>query len=135
MPPVAGGRIMPHRLALSLAVLVVLVHSQMGASCTLCPNPQSTATLRQESSQARMVLYGTMSNAKLIPGAPGGGTTDLQIEAILKSDPFLAGKNSVTIPRYVPADPKVPPRFVIFCDISGGKLYADRGIPAKTAAV
>src|SRR5262245_24516272 len=118
------------RLTLVFVLLVLIASPTL--PCTFCPNPQTIATLRQEATQARMVLYGTMSNPKLVPGAPGGGTTELSIDAVLKSDPFLAGKNTVTIPRYVPADPKIPPRYVLFCDISGGKLYADRGIPAKT---
>jgi hypothetical protein len=124
---------MARRCVLILVLLTLLASPVL--CCTLCPNPANIATFRQEASAARMVLYGDVVSSKFIAGAPGGGTSELRIETALKADPYLAGKTSVTIPRFVPADPKSPPRYLIFCDISGGKLYADRGIQAKTPAV
>jgi hypothetical protein len=106
------------------------------AACILCGgNPQTTPTLRQDAAQARLILYGTMANPRL--GAGGdSGTTDLHIVSVVKSDPFLGDKKVVELPRYVPVtDPKDPPKFLMFCDITDGKLDPYRGVALKSAAV
>jgi hypothetical protein len=108
----------------------------LALACSLCAgNPQTTPTLRQDAAQARLILYGTMANPQL--GAGGdGGTTDLNIVNVVKSDPFLGDKKKVELPRYVPVtDPKDPPKFLVFCDVTGGKLDPYRGVSVKSPAV
>ncbi len=106
-------------------------------ACSLCSGQQS-ATLRQDAAQAKLVLYGTLLNPRLNAGTDAtasGGSTDLRIETVLKTDPFLGDKKLIELPRYVPFDPKNPPKFLVFCDIFNGKLDAYRGIPVRSAAV
>lgn len=101
-------------------------------ACTLCTgmSPEKVSTLRQDVGQAKLVLYGTLKDAKQFAGAQG--TVDLHLERTLKSDPFLGDKKVVTLPRYHPADPKNPPKFLVFCDVFQGKLDPYRGIPARS---
>lgn len=102
-------------------------------ACSLCGSMNLTrATLRDDAATARIVVYGTLANAKI--GADGRGTTDIQIETILKSDPSLGDRKVLTLQRYVPVDPKSPPKFMVFCDIINGEIDAFRGLPVKSAA-
>lgn len=105
------------------------------SACILCPgNVQTSTTLRQDAGMSKAVLYGTLTNARL-NGGVSMGTTDLSIERLLKNDPFLAGKKAVTLNRYVPADPKNPPKYVVFCDIYKGILDPYRGVQVKSPAL
>jgi hypothetical protein len=121
-----------------LTFLVLLTVPCPALPCSLCSgNPQTTVTVRMAAAQARMVIFGTMAIPRLNPaniGPPGSGTTGFHIQQVLKNDPFLAGKQILTIPRYIPVDPKSPPRFVLFCDVADGKLDPYRGLPVTTAA-
>lgn len=102
-------------------------------ACTFCQgNPQTASTLRQDVGLAKLVLYGTLVNARL---NGTGGTTDLNIERVLKNDPFIVGKKTVTLSRFIPTDPKEPPKFLVLCDIFNGKLDAYRGVPIKSPAL
>src|SRR5436190_1440355 len=100
-------------------------------ACSLCGagNPQTTLSLRQDIAQAKLVLFGSLADPKLNPGGTGG-TTKLNIERVIKNDPFLGDRKVIELPRYVPVpDPKNPPRFLVFCDIFNGKLDPYRGSP------
>lgn len=124
-------------LGIALGFLGVLHAAGSPAlACSLCGgNPQTTLSLRQDIAQAKMVLYGTLANPKLNPGGTGG-STDLVIDRIIKNDPYLNGKKVIQLPRYVPvADPKNPPKFLVFCDLVNGKLDAYRGTPVKSPAI
>lgn len=126
-----------NRLLPLAAVVGLLVPTPSPApACTFCSgiNPNAL-TLRQEAAQAKLVLYGTLENARLVPGSTAGGTTDLRIEYVLKDHPFIKGSKVVTMPRYVPIDPKTPARFLIFCDIFNGKLDPYRGNPVRSTAM
>jgi hypothetical protein len=128
---------MSRRFAAALAVAgLVLGAARPALPCSICAGVNMNAlTLRQEVGQAKLVLYGTLANPRLNPGALAGGTTDLVIERVLKDDPFLAGRNRIELPRYVPVDPKNPPKFLVFCDVFNGKLDPYRGTPAKSAVI
>jgi hypothetical protein len=118
-------------LAAAVLGLMALAHRPAPA-CTLCAggNPQMASTFRQDVDQAKMVLYGVLKNAKQFNGT--AGTVDLHIDRVLKADPFLGDKKVLTLPRYVPADPKNPPRYLVFCDVFKGKVDPYRGIPVQS---
>jgi hypothetical protein len=117
-------------------LVTLLLRPSPSPACSLCdPNAQGGLSLRQDLAQAKLVLFGSLANSRLLP-AGGGGTTDLQIERVLKNNPILGDKKVMTIGRYVPVvDPKNPPRFLVFCDVFNGKVDAYRGLPVKSAAV
>lgn len=110
------------------AVVGLLAFGGAGASpalaCLLCSGAggQPGVTLGQRAAQSRLVLYGSLANPRLADSGVGG-TTEFHIEKILKPDPFVAGRKTLELPRYLPVlDPKKPPRFLIFCDV-----YKDKG--------
>jgi hypothetical protein len=114
-------------------VALALAAPGVAAAGTLCcgPNPLTAATLRQDADSARFIVYGYLSNPRLDPS--GGGSVTLHIERVLKNDPFLANRQAVELPRYVPVqNPKQPPRFVVFCELVNGKIDPYRGTPAKS---
>src|SRR5262249_57063826 len=103
---------MPRRIVLCVAVQ--LAASAPVLACSLCSGLANRQTLRQEAAQSKLVLYGTLSNPRLNPPgavAAGDGLTDLQIDQVVKRDPFLGQKKKVELPRYVPVHPKEPPEF------------------------
>jgi hypothetical protein len=129
---------MPRRtLAALLTVALSLALGPPALPCSLCGgNYKQKPTLREEAAQssARLVLYGSLQKPRLNPD--GSGVTELQISEVLKNDTsLLAGRKVIELPRYVPvADPKDPPRFLVFCDaFDKDKLDPYRGTPLKNA--
>jgi len=74
-----------------------------------------------------MLLFGPIQNVR------GATSTELTIEAALRSDPIIARKKVLDLGRYLPADAKNPPRFLVFCDVIKDKVDAYRGIPIRSA--
>ena len=130
---------MLRRIGLGLLACLALLPCP-ARPCSICNGLQGQS-LRQDAADAKLVLYGTLTNPRLTaPNEGAGGTTDLVIESVIKSDPFLANQKVVALPRYVPVDPKSPPKFLIFCDVYKGKdgkerLDPYRGVPVKSDAV
>ena len=121
------------RRAAIAAGLFVLLLGQSARPCTYCdPNFQRRQTLRQDARQAKLVLYGTLGNPRLVGER---GMTDLNVEHAIKDDAVRDGSKVITVARYVPVDPKNPPRYVVFCDFVNGKLDPYRGTPVKGPAV
>jgi hypothetical protein len=103
--------------------------------CSLCYIQVQTATYRQDATQSKLILFGAITDSRVIPGEAGKGVSNFQIKTVLKSDPWLGKKAAVEIPRYVPvSDPKDPPKYVLFCDIFKDKLDVFRGTPVKSEA-
>src|SRR5262249_36601458 len=104
--------------------------------CSLCdPNfVKGSSTLRQKADQSKMVLYGAAINPRLNNDRLTG-TTDIKILARLRVDPILGNRDTITVPRYVPGDPKNPPKYLVFCDVFDGKIDPYLGLPARTPKV
>src|SRR5262245_56095603 len=77
-------------------------------ACSICGGDFRTRpTLRQQADRATIVVFGSLSNAKLDNDpASGGGTTELKIVQVLKSTERLAAGSTIRIPRYLPGDDK-----------------------------
>src|SRR5262245_32070848 len=113
-------------------LLLVLAGSSATSACTLCdPGNQKLQTFRQEARTSKFVVVGTLSNPRLVGDQ---GYTDLNIEHVLKDDPALGGKKSITLPRWTPVDPKRPPRVLVFFDVYDGKLDPFRGVTLRGLA-
>ena len=112
-----------------LAATLVLLHTAVVASaCPFC-SAQGT-TLSGEVAEADFIVVGRMVNPRRDPADISKGTTDLQIESVVKPHDFLKGKKVLTIPRYVPGDSAGKDgKFIIFC-----KLHTPAAFTA-TAAV
>src|SRR5215467_11494925 len=94
-------------LPAALFATVLLDFTPPATACPAC-GPPSGQTLSSEVAQADFILFGTLGNAKPDPKDPGStkGTTDITIEAVVKSHALVKDKKVFTIPRYVPPDPK-----------------------------
>jgi len=121
---------------LGIALLPILFASVLDA-CSFCQGSiQKRLTLRQEAAQAKLIVCGPLTNPRLDPDNPvRGGMTDLTIEQIVKSDPWLKDRKFITLPRYVFVDAKNPPRYLIFCDVFKDKFDPYRGDPIKGDAL
>src|SRR5687767_4318694 len=93
-------------------------------ACSLCSGAFQRDTLGMEYERASLVLYGQVTNSRFNgqPGAaPGTGSSDFQVEKVLKDATGRTGRGSgkiMVLPRYVPVlDAKNPPRMLFFCDI------------------
>jgi hypothetical protein len=111
--------------------------------CTLCYNVRLAPTFRREANHpgARLILQGTLCNARLAGDRPGAGTTDLRIEGVLKCDPTLpAGAarkvgDVIQLTSYLPGgEPGQSERYLVFCDFHRGKLDPYRGLSLSSAA-
>jgi hypothetical protein len=79
------------------------------------------STFREDAARAKMVLFGTLANARLNADS-ASGTTDLLIEKDFKGDLAWNGDRPVIeVPRYVTFDPKRPPHLLVFCDLINQK--------------
>jgi hypothetical protein len=115
-------RCLPAALALAL---VGFLAAPPAPGCPFCS--MQGQTLTGEVSQASMVLYGTLTNAK----NEGEGSTDLAIDAVVKGNDVLGQRKTITLSRYVepPTDGKY--KYLVFCDVFKGKIDPYRGVAVK----
>ena len=105
-------------MRLFLAALFVPLASGLASACPFCQ--RDGAGFFSEVAQSDFVVLGTVRNAKrdLASGELGRGTTDLVITTVVKPHPYLAGKKQITLPRYIPADPRTANgQFLVFCSL------------------
>src|SRR5262245_282782 len=117
--------------AVMLAGLVGLLIVAPARPCSLCEgNSYQTPTFRQEAAlpTARVILHGTIADPRT---AGVAGETDFHIKTVLRSAPAIKGLTKIVLPRYLPADKKDPPHYVLFADVDGKKVDAYRGVPIK----
>ncbi len=94
-----------------LAITALVAAPRPAEACPFCVSQGQT--LAGEVAQADFILYGTLGNA--VPAAEGfgAGTTELNVELVIKPHDVIKGKKIVTIPRYVPP-PKEKVKYLIF---------------------
>jgi hypothetical protein len=131
---------MLQRIAAAVGLVALLcIDPNFGRACSLCGGMANVPTFREDAAAAQLIVYGTLSNPRLNAAVPGSGTdgaaTDLALERVVKSNSYLTGRRALTLPRYVPVDPKNPPKFLVFCTLVNGKLDPIRGCPASPAMV
>ncbi len=120
----------------ALAAVLLFASPSVVSACPFCS--PSGETLSGEVSQADFILYGTLSNAQKDPTDPDSfnkGTTDLTIELVIKGHDAVKGKKVVTVPRYLPPDPKNPNlKHLIFFKLYADQLdaYRGEGVPADS---
>ena len=106
------------------------------ADASACPFCSATGqSLTGEVAQSDFIVLGTMTNARRDPeGDFQKGTTDLVIETVVKPHEYLAGKKTLPIPRFIPADPKNPDaKFLVFCSLYSRP--SDLAIAAVTSSL
>jgi hypothetical protein len=130
-PHMAGlpQRVFPPLIALLACVLLV----SPGGACPFCG--MQGQTLTGEVGQAKLVLYGQLTNAK--EQNNGDGTTDLVVETAIKNeiqgkegDPLAGGNKTVRLERYLPPQPESDKyRYLAYCDVFKGKIDPYRVLP------
>lgn len=120
-----------------LVSIVLFLTGPAAWACSLCSNPINRATLSEEMDLASVVVCGKLANPRLGSASqPGAGTTDLHIDEVLKDKGLLGATRQLTLSRYLPvADPKQPPRYLVFLEKYRDKLEPIQGIPIKSPAV
>jgi hypothetical protein len=115
-------------LVVGLLTLLLVPTAQ---SCPFCTSQGQT--LLGEVGQANLIVFGKLKNAKLDPAGELGnrGTTDVEIELVVKPHDVLGNKKTITIPRYVPEDPKSEMKYLVFIEVLNGKLDPYRGEAVK----
>jgi hypothetical protein len=94
----------------------------MGFCCV--PPP----TLREETTEAKLILYGYVCN---VPNKENA--SELHVISVLKPKPAVGFPKCIIIPRHIPVDrSKAPPKYVILCDVVGGKIDPYRGIQVES---
>ena len=116
-------------LAALAAGIALLLLPAAAVACPFCPS--AGQTLLGEVNQAHLIVFGTLTNAQRDPNEFGKGTTDMEIEVIVKDHQFLKGKKKITLPRYVP-DTKDKSKYLVFCEIYKGELDPYRGEAVPT---
>ncbi len=120
------------RLAVSifswLLVFVTALLADPAMACPFCGSMQGPS-LTGEVDLASLVVFGTLTNARLNAGGDQG-STDLQIDVVIKNHEILGGKKVITLPRYIPTDKNMS-KILLFCDVYKGKIDPLRGVPVK----
>ena len=103
------------------------------ASSMACPFCSSQGqTLSSEVKQADLVLFGSLFNAKRDLDEFGKGTTEMNVEIVVKPHPYLAGRKKITLPRYVPlTNSKEQNKYLVFCEVYKDQIDPYRGIAVR----
>ena len=119
-------------LPAALVAAVLLDFTPPAAACPAC-GPPSGQTLTSEVAQADFILFGTLGNQKPDPKDPGSskGTTDMTIDAVVKSHALVKDKKVFVIPRYVPPDQKAY-KYMVFFNVVNGDVDPYRGVAVGT---
>jgi hypothetical protein len=116
-----------------VSVALILLLPSPALPCSICGGDfQNRQTLRQELAGAKVVVVGTLSNARLNADGGSEGRTDFTIEHIIKGAGLLKGVKALTIPRYYPGDGSGPQRGVFFFDVREGNLGFVAGRTVRT---
>ncbi len=115
-------------LPAALFAVVLLDFTPAAVACPGCSAPTGQ-TLTSEVAQADFILFGTLGNQKPDPKDPGSskGTTDMTIDAIVKSHALVKDKKVFVIPRYVPPDQKAF-KYMVFFNVVNGDVDPYRGV-------
>ncbi len=112
-----------------LLLMILLFTAENSRACSICGgNFGQSRTYREDSRLVKVILVGKLANPRI---QGDQGFTDVNIEHVVQNDAAIAGKKQITLPRYVPIDPKNPPRYLFLGDMRNGNLDILRGIPIQ----
>jgi hypothetical protein len=117
------------------AVVVLLLSAVPVAACSVCgPALLAKNTLREELSQSKAAVVGTLKNPKANTSGPGG-TTEFHFAKPLKTAAIVEKKAGVTVPQYFPVIGDTPPDYLFFFDEVNGQPTITGGVPSTAAVV
>ena len=110
-----------------LALALVIFPLAALTACPFCT--MQGQTLTGDVNAAGLVLFGTLKNAKILPGGDGlQGTTEIEVEDVIKDHEIRDGKKLLTLPRYVPPSKDAQYKYLVLCDVFKNKIDPYRGI-------
>jgi hypothetical protein len=122
-------------IAASLVIALFASNAPAVVGCPFCTGDmRSRLTLRMHFAQAKIVAHGQLKNPRFDPKTDAG-STDLHIDALVKNDPALMGQQVITIHSYIPVVGNTPPDFLLFCNVTDGKVDPTFGVPASAAVI
>jgi hypothetical protein len=110
----------------ALVAAMILAFTAPAQACPGC-GPPSGQTLASEVAQADFILFGTLGNPVPSPNDPSKGTTEITIDAVVKSHALVKDRKAFTIPRLVPRDAK-PTKYMVFFNVVNGDVDPYRGV-------
>lgn len=120
-------------LALGVAVTIVAANLKPARACSLCANLGKS--LAESVADADVVLFGTLSGAALNdrpnPGE-SNGTTELEIQRVIKGHLAIAGKTSLTLPRFLPDARDGRVECIVFAEMVNGQVDPYRAMTVET---
>lgn len=117
-----------------IAAFLVLCLAAPADACTFCAGSLiGRQTLREQYANAPIVVQGRLKNPKF--DASGfGGTTELHIDHVLKTDPDFGSPKVIVLPKYIPVIGDTPPDYLVFGDVTNGRFDVITGLPATATA-
>ena len=113
-----------------IAAVALLMLGARVSACGFIESAANLTTLREEATRCKFVLVATLT--KSLPKGDGGAS-EFAITRVLKTDPALPSK-VIRVDQVVPLpDPKDPPRYLLFGDVTDGKLDVYRGLACGPA--
>ncbi len=118
-----------------VAAVVLLIAAWPVAACSVCgPALLGKNTLREELTQAKAAVVGTLKNPKPNPSGTGG-TTEFHFAKKLKTAAIVEKKDGFTIPQYFPVVGDTKPDYLFFFDEANGEPIVTGGVPSSAAVV
>ncbi len=118
-----------------VAVAVLLLSAWPVAACSVCgPALLGKNTLREELTQSKAAVVGTLKNPKANSSGTGG-TTEFHFAKTLKTAAIVEKKAGVTVPQYFPVVGDTPPDYLFFFDEVNGQPTISGGVPSTAAVV
>jgi hypothetical protein len=119
-----------HVVGLLVAVALAQAAPIQAYPCLLTTPP--VTTFRTETAQANLVVFG-----QVVPPCRVGDPVELVIKSVIKDHPILDQRPVLKMPpTYTIPDPRNPPCFLVFGDVSPkGELELYRGVPITPAVV
>lgn len=106
-----------------LALLILVLSPALSVACILCSS--QGMPLAKEITDAKLVVFGKITDSRLGPDGIRG-TSEFQVETVLRGDRDSFKQGKITLPRYVPVVPGV--KYLIFLDVSQGQFDPYRNI-------
>jgi hypothetical protein len=113
-------------LAVAVAAVAPIEFVAPAQACPGC-GPPTGQTLASEVAQADFIIYGTLGKPTPSAADPSKGTTEMTIDAVVKSHALVKDKKVFTIPRLVPPDAK-PTKYMVFFNVVNGDVDPYRGV-------
>jgi hypothetical protein len=114
----------------SLILIAFTATTRPAAACPFCSGQGET--LLTESELADMILFGRLKDPMPAKGGDDfDGTTTLLIDTVVKDHAFRAGKDKITLPRYIPDVGEGKYKFLVFCTVSKNGIDPYKGLAVK----